>query len=905
MGYYYHHGQAGESSNKVQKAKDDILLGGKSFEEATAGLSAGEKSRVSQSIRPERTTTYNPMLQPKAGEETEAEVKAKVEASHKTTEQIEEEKQQQQQAEQAIKEALKKGVTGKAGVYDVSDPATPKKIATAQIPKQKTKSEQVREYAESIPIVRKDREARIKAYKEYVYSKPPEKFKVQLLEKSPVIKKGAKEAVDFYKETGKLKQGKDYGSTITKSDNLGIHSAKPNLLAQKAQRFRQNYEELIEERIESSRKLASYAEQQKAKGNPYRVARVISGTTYVGLKGVEAMVYPFIRPKETIIGTFKFFTPTGFKSTITQIRYDPAGSTAQFIGGFAGFKVIGKGIGKSVEFTKSQYVKLGAKYVPPEKVFAPEVLEGKVNLPTTKSVTESLQKFNKPIEGDIIVQTSSPAKIAGKVAGAGRKGGVGLEDPGIYVTPKGKGSPYFLRIGENVPTEYTFNPVEGFKQTFGVPTVTEFKVAGVKTLPRSVVKKPGFESIGKYFENIPETTEAFITKRSEIGTGNIPRQTFVATTEFELPMKGITVRREGQVLKLKEGETVKAGDVLVEAGTSELEAIVPKGTQFTYEPQTRLGKIKGFEQYTKFEGKAVAIRKAKIASTQIEKLGKDIIKPIKKISKPEVKIAYEKVLKESSYGLTKKKFPFKPTYAKGSTVSKTSQVSKLTSQISKPVSETSVASQISKLSQTSQISKPSMITSVTSKLSATSQLSKLSSKPSRTTSKTSKLSKPTSIIYVTSKISGVSSLGGTSGISTLISEKTPPPYPTSYMKTKNQQQVIQAFDVLVKRRGEWKPVAKALPKGRALQRGAFEAKRTLAATFKIEEAGFTKQRDISFRPSPKIFRPYIIRKGKKIKTPYQFIQKTKEEGGSPFGRLASKQERVSIHDELKKKSRFI
>lgn len=104
---------------------------------------------------------------------------------------------------------------------------------------------------------------------------------------------------------------------------------------------------------------------------------------------------------------------------------------------------------------------------------------------------------------------------------------------------------------------------------------------------------------------------------------------------------------------------------------------------------------------------------------------------------------------------------------------------------------------------------------------------------------------------------------------------TPPPPipPVPFLPKSNILKTSQAYDVLIRRRGAFKQIGKELPVGKALRLGATEARRTLAATFKLVPKGITRKEDIPFRPSIDVFREYKIEKRKKIPTPFQFIQR--------------------------------
>jgi hypothetical protein len=259
-----------------------------------------------------------------------------------------------------------------------------------------------------------------------------------------------------------------------------------------------------------------------------------------------------------------------------------------FAGGFiSGELLTAKGSGavfdSAGKLAKNVYIKTGSEFIKPESVFSPRVLSGKENLPTVKGVDESLNLFK---ESKGVVQTSSPQKITGTEAGIGKKASTGFEDSGIYVTPKGQGSPYFLGIEAGEKTsKYTLNPFKT-KMFSSIPTVTEFKSTGVELIPRSVVAKPGFTAVQDFFETQSGSGKVFITKRSELGQGNLARQ-------FNPETKAL------------------------EAGTSELEAIVPYKQQFSFSTDSFAGKVKGFDSYTTFGGDLVAIRRADLVTNKV------------------------------------------------------------------------------------------------------------------------------------------------------------------------------------------------------------------------------------------------------------------------------------------------
>jgi len=82
------------------------------------------------------------------------------------------------------------------------------------------------------------------------------------------------------------------------------------------------------------------------------------------------------------------------------------------------------------------------------------------------------------------------------------------------------------------------------------------------------------------------------------------------------------------------------------------------------------------------------------------------------------------------------------------------------------------------------------------------------------------------------------------------------------------------YRTYIKRKGRFEIIAEGLSRGAALQLGSRVARRTLAATFKVEptkEFGYRKE--TKFTPSKQIFRSYKIVKGKKEPLKDVFIQR--------------------------------
>lgn len=213
------------------------------------------------------------------------------------------------------------------------------------------------------------------------------------------------------------------------------------------------------------------------------------------------------------------------------------------------------------------YAALTKEYVPPEQVFSPAVLQGKQTFPLTTGPKDSLARFEaaRTPEG-VVVISASPKPLSGNVftgevkVGAGPAAKAGLEDPGLYVAPYGEGSAYFLKVLDDAnylrePPSFSLFP------EFKRPTGSEVVVSAVERQPSSVLRQPGFGATEDFLVSQSGSGKAFITKRSEAAFQNL----------------GVT-------------------------GTSELEAVVPLGTQLEY---------LGSKQFTIVGGEAVFLKRYK------------------------------------------------------------------------------------------------------------------------------------------------------------------------------------------------------------------------------------------------------------------------------------------------------
>jgi hypothetical protein len=296
------------------------------------------------------------------------------------------------------------------------------------------------------------------------------------------------------------------------------------------------------------------------------------GAVRTGMFAKSLVTRPVETGKQVFLGVKDIVTKPG--ETFTKVSRAVTTKPEQVLGGAIFEVALSKGLGKATgvaaKSIKSKVIKTGATRVAPEKVFSSEVLAGKKTLPTVRTKAEALGKFKKT---DLVV-TASPERIKGTVAGVGKKAALGLEDPGIFVTPLGEGSPYFTRIQAIAPeTKFTLLP---FKGAFKTPTATIFKTKGIAELPRKVISQPGFKPVQTFQKRAAGSGKVFLTKRSEIGLGAVKPQ------KFKTP----------------------AGRIVTEAGTSELEAVIPVSQKFITTP--------GKRKFTEFLGQPVRIREAEL-----------------------------------------------------------------------------------------------------------------------------------------------------------------------------------------------------------------------------------------------------------------------------------------------------
>jgi len=455
---------------------------------------------------------------------------------------------------------------------------------------------------------------------------------------------------------------------------------------------------------------------------------------------------------------------------------------------------------------------------------ATQIIKGKTNPKYPLKQAENIQQLSPetPILKDqVIVTHISPAKIKGLQIEGKLVEKYGLEDTGLYVAPKGKGAVLFTGL-EMESVTYSLNP---FKNLFGIPSATEISIKGVKTLPKDVVMKPGFEHIAEFQKSQVGKGYAYITKRSQIGTGDVPRQQFF--------LKKPTIMT---------GKKVEPG-WRWEAGTSEGEAVIGEAETLAYTPKTWLGKIKGFDEYTVIKGRAVAVRQAElltsnqpVAPSSVVVKGQTVVKGSKALD--DLSSGQSTVTPLSSY----KSVPFGslkssevPTSSKG-VFSQVDLGGVRSSIVSRPESSFSGLSSLS----------PSQSVTTSYKSSGPSQFSPVSS-PVSPVSRGSSLTTSSSGVLLSGRSfesssgdssggssGGVSSGGGSSGIPIEPIRE----YPKTYLSPRTEKKERkEQFKVEVRKKGVFKTIAITETPEEAFRIGKFNVEQTASASLRVSPVG--------------------------------------------------------------------
>jgi hypothetical protein len=438
---------------------------------------------------------------------------------------------------------------------------------------------------------------------------------------------------------------------------------------------------------------------------------------------------------------------------------------------------IAKGIGKA-----TQEIKLIGK----PKIEVKDYVDESVFKGTTFPKAKSTSATAKEIMDTETVITFSPKTIKPTTVGESSKSKLNLEDPGIYVAPKGRGNPYFTRAFQTEKTQYSLNPlkeifsdIQKIKTSFDTPTVTQFKVTKVVEPPKSVLKTPGFGAVREFQENVLAGTGAVqITKRSKLGQGEIPRQQFYNPTSKRFEF---------------------------EKGTTEIEAVIPKGSVIKSTP------LKG---YIEFQGKKINVREGILDITK----ELDNIKTARKSNIDEL-IQRSKKTSASDY---KPNISYKSPRSVLSSLL-TSNNSKLSSNISSKLGGSSIFSNIKGNSSVSSLRGGSSITGGGSSGGGGSSISSLTGGGSSGGGGSS----------ISSLTGGGSSGGRIKGISSDLFRN-----PFKLKSIKEGDSTTQAYNVYAREQGRVFKLNKSpLPQNKAFNTGEYYINNTTARSFELRPTG--------------------------------------------------------------------
>jgi hypothetical protein len=276
----------------------------------------------------------------------------------------------------------------------------------------------------------------------------------------------------------------------------------------------------------------------------------------------------------------------------------------------------GKFLGKGVKLTKDTTLKLTTKEISAESIVPKNQIETGRGFSTTSSSKKTIEAFEKVnYEALHLSSDKLPFGLIDNKLDVieGRRGSLGLEDPGTYIGPRGLGSSEFLKVNKELikyegETQLSINPsslisqfTESYKEGARTPEALLIKTKGFIEVPKNILNKPGFGSIAKFGrENIAGSGYIRLTKRGQIGKGEIKSQIYEAPKSFtKEETGGITALSptRGKVTDVIKGEKLK------EMGTIEHEAVLDFGNTLIN---------KGPIGYTTIGGKTVLVRKAEI-----------------------------------------------------------------------------------------------------------------------------------------------------------------------------------------------------------------------------------------------------------------------------------------------------
>ena len=334
----------------------------------------------------------------------------------------------------------------------------------------------------------------------------------------------------------------------------------------------------------------------------YGTANIAETAVWTMVVETPIGIYAFVKnPKEGIKGTWA--KVVNYKETAKGIKQefaiDPTTFLAKSAGAIAFGEVGGELVGKVGTTARNTYVRVGAKYVPAEDVFAKDVLSGAEKYARTSGNikdTHDIRTFKSAREGDQLVGTSSMdfTPRRNTIIESGNKGVI--EDKGLWITPEGRTNVAYLKIGKNYgEKQWTLNPFKGKS-----PNILRVKYKDVQEIPTNVQRKAltilrnsGKKEAVNYINNFYKT-------EAKKGVAYIPFKSIM--------------------------------------GNNELQALIPNGNYYVSDVSGTIGKIKGYNKYTSYENRNIPIRDIKVEyetnPMKIEEIEKNPTKQI--ITKEEI-----------------------------------------------------------------------------------------------------------------------------------------------------------------------------------------------------------------------------------------------------------------------------
>jgi hypothetical protein len=406
--------------------------------------------------------------------------------------------------------------------------------------------------------------------------------------------------VDTNTEQNKKKSGNSFTPNGS-FNNFGVHNGKRDKLTYK------DYFEIEKQELKLSQ---AYGKQTFSAVSSFLaksanlVAENVGETAIIVVAAAPIIevggaaltqIVPNIVAQKVIGITAGVLADVGFSYLETRNIEDPIKKRAIFkeniVGGLfleGAFLGVQKTLDKASDVLKAA----GAKKIPPEDVFDINVLKGEQPFPLAQSSEEVIKRFEDTrsiqkkvgetfvsvsyeesldlpfIEpSTIVLQSSAPGKLRGEnkltritTIDVGTEGN--LRDVGFFNTPSGEGSPFFLGVADNALMEKELS-FSLFPKISSPKVVRTRGIKKVRTQPEEVLFSQGFEDVNKFLASQAGSGEAFVTKQSMAGFGEIP-------ADLTAPFKGGKQRI-----------------------VTEIEAVLPTGSQIKKNArESCLGKIK-------------------------------------------------------------------------------------------------------------------------------------------------------------------------------------------------------------------------------------------------------------------------------------------------------------------------